>query len=618
MGEVYRARDGTLQRDVALKILPESVATDPDRLARFRREAQVLASLNHPHIGAIYGFEESTSVHALVLELVEGPTLADRIGQGAIPIEEALPIARQIAEALEAAHEQGIIHRDLKPANIKLRPDGTVKVLDFGLAKLTAPNMTAGASSMSLSPTITSPAMMTGIGVLLGTAAYMSPEQAKGREADKRSDIWALGAVLYEMLTARRALIGDDVPETLAAVLRQDIDWTALPHSTPAAVRNLLRRCLERDARRRLRDVGEARIVCDDPATFTGVADVSAAPIARRWHPFITIIVALTAAVAGGLVWFATRSVHPRLSALMITPEAEDAASLSLNQLDFAILPDGSGIVYVGRDGTTLLFRPLDVVTPRVLFVGLPHGPFVSADSKWVGFVDGRTELKKVPIAGGAAVSVARIDGLPRGAAWAADGAVVLASSGLTAGLQQIPADGGPAHALTTPDRTKGERAHLWPDLLPDGHSVLFTITAVTGGLEGAQIAVQDLQTSARKIVLTGASGARYLSSGHLLYASKGTMMAVPFDLSTLTRHGAPVAIVPDIVITRTGGMVRGRGRRWHAGVPASRSRSGHRPAPLDGVGRPSRWGGVDPDGVASFYLPPSFGRWKTCRLWHE
>jgi len=225
MGEVYRARDGTLQRDVALKILPQSFATDPERLARFRREAQVLASLNHPHIGAIYGFEESTGTHALVLELVEGPTLADRIAQGAVPVDEALPIARQIAEALEAAHEQGIIHRDLKPANIKLRPDGTVKVLDFGLAKLTAPTSPAGsAASVSLSPTITSPAMMTGVGVLLGTAAYMSPEQAKGREADKRSDIWAFGAVLYEMLTGRRVFEGEDLSDTFVNVLKGDPD----------------------------------------------------------------------------------------------------------------------------------------------------------------------------------------------------------------------------------------------------------------------------------------------------------------------------------------------------------------------------------------------------------
>src|SRR5262245_49652468 len=262
MGEVYRARDTKLNRDVALKILPAAFASEPDRLARFHREAQVLASLNHPHIGAIYGFEDSGETHALVLEFLDGPTLADRIAQGPIPIEETLPLATQIAEALEAAHEQGIIHRDLKPANIKLRPDGTVKVLDFGLAKLTEPGFGVRDSGFdgSLSPTITSPALMTGVGVILGTAAYMSPEQAKGRAADKRTDIWAFGCVFYEMLTGKRPFGGDDVTETVAALIRAEPDWTALPAATPAAVHELLRRCLQKDSRQRLRDIGDARI----------------------------------------------------------------------------------------------------------------------------------------------------------------------------------------------------------------------------------------------------------------------------------------------------------------------------------------------------------------------
>ena len=286
MGEVYRAHDATLKRDVALKVLPELFAIDRDRLARFKREAQVLASLNHPNIAAIYGFEESTpstgsgqAVQALVLELVEGPTLADRIAHGPISVEDALPIARQIAEALEAAHEQGIVHRDLKPANIKVKPDGTVKVLDFGLAKALEPAGMIGADVMS-SPTITSPAM-TQLGMILGTAAYMSPEQAKGRQADKRSDVWAFGAVLYEMLSGQRAFKGDDVSDTLAAVLRQDIDWNALPASTPASVRRLMARCLDRDVRRRLRDIGEARIAMDDPAALA-IGDDSGRAHARR------------------------------------------------------------------------------------------------------------------------------------------------------------------------------------------------------------------------------------------------------------------------------------------------------------------------------------------------
>ena len=276
MGEVYRARDAKLNRDVALKVLPELFACDPDRLARFKREAQVLASLNHPNIAAIYGFEESKGVQALVLELVEGPTLADRVAQGPIPIDDALPMARQIAEALEAAHEQGIIHRDLKPANIKVRPDGAVKVLDFGLAKALEP-VEVVRGDVTASPTITSPAL-TQIGMILGTAAYLSPEQVKGRPADKRSDVWAFGAVLYEMLSGQRAFKGEDISDTLAAVLRQTIDLTGLPASTPPAVRRLVSRCLDRDVKRRLRDIGEARIALEDPtAAVFGDAAVTAA-----------------------------------------------------------------------------------------------------------------------------------------------------------------------------------------------------------------------------------------------------------------------------------------------------------------------------------------------------
>src|SRR5215475_11198359 len=263
MGEVYRARDTKLNRDVALKILPDAFTLDSERIARFRREAQVLASLNHPNIAAIYGFEDSGNTHALVLELVEGPTLADRIAKGPIPLEEALPIAKLIAVALEAAHEQGIIHRDLKPANIKLRDDGTVKVLDFGLAKAMEP-LSAISPALTASPTITTPAQMTGVGMILGTAAYMSPEQAKGRLADKRSDIWAFGCVLYEMLTGKRAFEGEDVSDTLAAVLRGEPDWTALPSNTPMAVRTLLRRCLQKDPQKRLSHIAGASYALAD------------------------------------------------------------------------------------------------------------------------------------------------------------------------------------------------------------------------------------------------------------------------------------------------------------------------------------------------------------------
>ena len=279
MGEVYRARDRKLGRDVALKVVPDTFALDPDRLARFQREAQVLASLNHPHIGAIYGFEDSGEIHALVLELVEGETLADRIARGLIPIDEALPIARQMAEALAAAHEQGIIHRDLKPANIKLRPDGMVKVLDFGLAKALEPAAAVNQDA-TISPTITSPAM-TGMGVILGTAAYMSPEQTKGRAADKRSDLWAFGCVLYEMLTGKRVFEGEDVTDTLAFVITKQPEWNALPTTTPTTIRKLLRRCLEKDRKRRLADAADVRLEIDD-ALATPATEVARDPRANQ------------------------------------------------------------------------------------------------------------------------------------------------------------------------------------------------------------------------------------------------------------------------------------------------------------------------------------------------
>ena len=322
MGEVYRARDTKLQRDVAIKILPEALAHDTERLARFEREARTLASLNHPNIAQIHGLEESDGIKALVMELVEGPTLADRVAQGPIPLDEALPIARQIAEALEAAHERGIIHRDLKPANVKVRPDDIVKVLDFGLAKALEP-MSADGTDATASPTITSPAMMTRIGVILGTAAYMSPEQAKGRAADKRSDVWAFGCVLYEMLTGRRAFEGEDVSDTLAAVLRGEPDWTALPANVPPAIVALLRGCLEKDRRRRIGDLSTARFIIDHGGDATPAV---AMPPGSRMRRAASIVVAVAAAAAnrrlrdveaheGAGAIAAARAVHDRAAA---------------------------------------------------------------------------------------------------------------------------------------------------------------------------------------------------------------------------------------------------------------------------------------------------------------
>jgi serine/threonine protein kinase len=408
MGDVYRARDSGLNRDVALKVLPDLFAFDPERLARFKREAQVLASLNHPNIAAIFGVEETEGVRALVLELVEGETLADRIARGPVPLDDALPIARQITEALEAAHEGGVIHRDLKPDNIKVRPDGIVKVLDFGLAKLAE---TAGAGEvsragalLSQSPTITSPAAVTGVGMLLGTAAYMSPEQAKGREADKRSDVWAFGCVLFEMLTGRRAFGGEDVTDTIAAVVRADPDWRALPADTPSPVRRLLRRCLEKDRRERIPDIAVARIELRDalrePATEIGAsqsAGSTRAQRAPRWGFAAAMAVAGLALVAatGAAVWNlkpeSSSAASPVSRFTISLPPGEQLAQLGW--LAVAVSPDGSRFAYVASRGTDvpgarqIYVRELSSLEARpVMGTEGANNPFFSADGEWLGF----------------------------------------------------------------------------------------------------------------------------------------------------------------------------------------------------------------------------------------
>ena len=576
MGEVYRARDTRLKREVALKILPESFAADPDRLARFQREAEVLASLNHPNIAHIHGLEESGSVHALVMELVEGEDLAQRIARGPIPLDEALPMAKQIAEALEAAHEQGIIHRDLKPANIKITPDGVVKVLDFGLAKLTeAAASGARGADVTISPTITSPAMMTGIGVLLGTAAYMSPEQAKGREADKRSDIWGFGCVLYEMLTGTRPFDGEDVSDTLANVLKIDPDWSALPSEIPPAIRTLLQSCLTKDRRRRVADISTALFVLEKGASLAPPAGtVSAAPLPRRplWRRVVTPVAAalVTSTVVGAGVWFVMRApepVPPRVSRLAIAFSGPTALTINGADRDLAMTPDGSRLIYVGNRGTQLFMRALDAIEPVAVFTGTPRGLFVSPDGQWIGFVDNGSVLKKVAVTGGTAVTLTTLDGFPLGATWGPDDTVIFATNNGTSGLQRISAAGGPTTVLTRPDHARGELDHLWPELLPGGRAVLFTIMAVTGGLDASQVAVLNLQTGTWKVLLRGGSHAHYVPSGfgsptpadreggYLVYGSAGTLRAVAFDLTRGETRGTPVPVVPEVVTTPFGAL---------------------------------------------------------------
>jgi Tol biopolymer transport system component len=555
MGEVYRARDTKLNRDVAIKVLPDLFANDSERLARFQREAQVLASLNHPNIAHIHGLEDSGGVHALVMELVEGEDLAQRLARGAIALDEALPIARQLAEALEAAHEHGIIHRDLKPANIKVRPDGTVKVLDFGLAKAMEPVGTV--SNVSYSPTITTPAMMTGVGVILGTAAYMSPEQARGKVVDKRADVWAYGSVLFEMLTGQRAFEGELISDVLAAVLKTEPNWQALPAGTPAALRRLVGRCLEKDPRRRLQAIGEARVQIED--LLTGAPEPFTVPtVSRRAPLWPWLALAGVAAVAIGAAVAVTgsrlaRTVAPRVVRTNIAAIGPAALTINGQDRDLAISPDGSRVVYVGNNATQLFVRALDALEPVAIATGQIREPFVSPDSQWVGFVDGLNTLKKVAISGGPSIQLAILDGAPQGATWLPDDTIVFGTNNPSTGLQRVSANGGTPTVVTRPDHRRDEFDHLWPEILPGGRVVLFTITAQTGGPDNASIAALDLRTQTSTILVRGGLNARYVESGHLVYVAAGTLRAVSFDLRSLAVRGPAVPVVPRLVTTRSG-----------------------------------------------------------------
>jgi eukaryotic-like serine/threonine-protein kinase len=551
MGKVYRARDTKLNRDVALKILPESFALDPDRRARFKREAHVLASLNHPNIAAIYGFEESDGVQALVLELVEGPTLADRIANGPIPLDEALPIARQIADALEAAHEQGIVHRDLKPANIKLRSDGTVKVLDFGLAK--ALDSAPVAIDASQSPTVTSPAMMTGVGVLMGTAAYMSPEQARGRSVDKRSDIWAFGCVLYEMLTARRAFAGDEVTDTLARIITTEPDWTSLPTETPVAIRRLLRRCLQKERKGRLDSAVAARLEIDEALTAPAADSSPVVPPARRRErlAWTTAAVATVALIGTSTFLFVRARPEPVLVSRFAVTLPEGQRLAGLGQTAIAFSPDGRRLVYVANSSGSqgLYLREIDSLAGKFI-PGTEDGayPFFSPDGQSIGFF-ASDWLKKISLGGGPPVTLARVEDR-KGGSWGSDGNIVFAS-GSASGLSIVPAAGGTVQTLTNLNRQKAEASHRFPHHFPGGRALLFTV-GTGGSWDEARIEVLNLGTGERKLLLEGGSDARYVSTGHLVFVRSGTLMAVDFDLERLEVKGSPVLLVEGMLGSST------------------------------------------------------------------
>jgi serine/threonine-protein kinase len=541
MGEVYRARDTRLNRDVALKILPDAFANDAERLARFTREAQTLAALNHPNIAHIHGLEESGGVRALVMELVEGDDLSVRIARGPLALDEALPMARQIVEALQTAHEQGIVHRDLKPANIKVRPDGVVKVLDFGLAKLAQPESAGGLAEVTASPTITSPARMTAVGVILGTAAYMSPEQTKGREADRRSDIWAFGCVLYEMLTGKRAFDAGSVQATLAAVITTDPDWTILPTAVPTALPRLLRRCLNKDPKRRLPHIAVALLEIDDAllvdseAIGAGARDGSARRIAwpRLWQ---LVGVGMIAAVLGGLTTWAFRRPPTGTPSAVARFAMTLPSALALrNPLDasaLAVSSDGTRLVYVADPQSRLVVRAFeqldDVPLPGIVDA---RDPFFSADGGWVGFFDSGVALRRVSIRGGPPALVCRVSGAPRGASWAHGDTIVFATSDTSTGLLSVPAGGGEPKVLTKPNAQDGEQDHSFPSVLPGGRSVLFTIENLDRS-ESSAVTILDLETGRYKRLLRGGR-AEYLETGHVIYQDGRTLWAVGFDLDT-------------------------------------------------------------------------------------
>ncbi|MCH9034460.1 MAG: serine/threonine-protein kinase, partial [Planctomycetes bacterium] len=556
MGEVYRARDAKLDREVAIKVLPDTFARDPERIARFQREAKVLASLNHPSIAAIYGFEESDGKRFLVLELVEGETLAERLRGGVLPVDEALEVCKQIAEALEAAHEKGVIHRDLKPGNVMIRPDGSVKVLDFGLAKAFSPIDEVSPTQIAESPTIT--AAFTRPGVVLGTAAYMSPEQARGKPLDKRTDIWSFGVVLYECLGGRRPFEGETATDLIAKILERDPDWTGLPGDTPLTVQLLLKRCLQKDRKRRLHDIGDARIEIEEAlsepwvekATLAGVSRPTRWGLAVPWSITALMVIIVISLIVRG--WMGSTPSVPRLVWRFAIDLPAEAPVAVADNLSVALSPDGTRLVYVGeRDGGTQLYlRVIDefAVTP-IPGTEDGTGPFFSPDGKWVGYFDYRAgKLKKVPLRGGGTIDICDAPPSSRGASWGMDDVIVF-TRGITGGLYTVSATGGTPQPLATPDFEKGEKSCRLPQILPGGKGVLFTMsTSDIDSYDEASIAVVLLETGERKILFKGGSNARYAPTGHIVYARAGSLMAVPFDLERLEVTGPPFQILKGVV----------------------------------------------------------------------
>jgi len=567
MGEVYRARDTKLKRDVAIKILPEEFSSDPERIARFHREARAIAALNHANIAAIHELGETRTTKFLVLELIEGDTLAERIQRGPLPVEEALNIARQIGEALEAAHEKGIIHRDLKPANIKITPQGKVKLLDFGLARIFEDE--SESEDPSNSPTLVS---RTGGGVILGTAAYMSPEQARGQKADKQSDVWAFGCVLYEMLTGQQIFRGQTVTDILSGIIRSEPDWSALPQSTPVFVRSLLRRCLRKERSRRLRDIADARIEIEEAGTPLPLGAASGLTAAKgrvsvTWFAAVlAIALVLGAALVVVSLFYFNRTAPPEIRVEVNTPSTSDP-------LSFAISPDGRRLVFsASSEGKSQLWvRPLDSVAAQPL-AGTDGAsyPFWSPDTASVGFF-ADDKLKRIDIVGGAPQVLANAVA-PWGGSWNRDGTILFAPAG-AGPLLKVPATGGEPVAVTQLEA--GQAAHKFPQFLPDGRHFIYFIQGAGQGVYAG-----SLDGGPSKKLVNADAAAVVFPSGFLLMARQTTLFAQAFDFKRQELSGNPFPVAEHAALNTTGNA---------AGLSATLGIVAYRTSPL-GLARQLTW----------------------------
>ncbi len=561
MGSVYLANDTRLGRQVALKSVRREFIEDPGAMARLTREARLLAALNHPHIATIYGFEEAAGEPFLILELVPGPTLADRLVQGPLPTRECLVLAAQIAAAVEAAHAQGIIHRDLKPGNIKVTPDGSVKVLDFGLAKALEPDPSSRAASNGS----TVGASRTALGTILGTPAYMSPEQARGHTVDTRTDIWAFGCVLYDMLTGKPAFDGGTSSDTMAAVLTRDPDWSLLPSDLPTPVRCLLRRTLVKDSQRRLRDIGDARIELEDvltsppdAGTLSSEARSTAlrSPVAWWWIAAGAVAIAALSAAA---TWVAKPS-HPAAGRPPVQFGIPLPEGHHLDGLDFpavALSPADTHVAYVASGGgpQQIFVRSLAGLDAQPI-TGTEGAlsPFFSADGQWIGFFAGG-KLKKVQVTGGPVLTICDAS-IGFGGTWTPRGTIIYAPDNGSA-LLEVPADGGTPRPVTKLDTARGEFSHRWPELLPGGRAILYTV-GTEGSWDDAEIVAQSLENGERNTVVQGGTNPKYRSDGTLLFARGGSVLALPFDPGTLRAKGAPAQVLAGVLESSDGAMELG------------------------------------------------------------